>query len=130
MGHQVNWDKVILYVLIAALSIYLIEVLKDFRPKTEIVLPFDNAEVNKLTQEKDSLVNELTKLQEEFKKITEERINNINNHNDGQVDKINRISTYNNTQRDSLWSILFTSKDSLPQRYWDLLKQRAGTKSP
>lgn len=125
MEHKINWDKTILYLLITVAFIYLVGVLKEIGmgPQVEPVT-FDTSEVDRLVSEKDSLENALKRLQQDFNLITTERIDNITTQNNTRQNEIINIPNLRTAQRDSIWSILFTSKDSLPQRYWDLLEQR------
>jgi hypothetical protein len=131
MEHKINWDKIALYVVVMIAFIYLISVLKELKPQTDVLnTTLDTSEIEKLIKEKDSLVNAMDKLQLDYEYETNDRINNITNSNNNKQNEINNIPNLRNVERDSIWSILLTSKDSLPQRYWDLLEQttrRKGT---
>lgn len=61
---------------------------------------------------------------------TTNRSQNVKDKNKKHGEDIKRIPSTDNRERDSLWTILLNSKDSLPTRYWDILEQRARRKSP
>lgn len=131
MEHKINWDKIILYVLATVAFIYLIGVIREFKPKTQILpTTFDTSKVEELVSKKDSLENVIKQLQNDFNSKTTERVNNINTQNNTLKNEITNIPNLRNAQRDSIWAILLSSKDSLPTRYWDLLEQRTRREGP
>ena len=53
-------------------------------------------------------------------------INNITYKNAQDAKTIAKLPNFIGYQRDSLWAVLFTSQDSVPGGYWNILKQRTG----
>jgi hypothetical protein len=131
MEQKISWDKIVLYLSLVVAFIYLVSVLKEFKPKPEVSpVIFDTTKVDDLQRQKDSLDAAIKDLTTNFKENTSNRVNNINAQNNTIKNEINLIPSLRDAQRDSIWAILLSSKDSLPTRYWDLLEQRTGRKSP
>ena len=81
------------------------------------------ARVNSLVQSNDSL-----QIAYDSKQAT--IINNITYKNIQDAKNISNIPNLTYHQRDSLWAKFFTSKDSVPGGYWDILKQKTGGRTP
>lgn len=94
-----------------------------------VEVPKDPMVIEQLHQKVDSLVNANENLQIAYDNKQATIINNITYKNASDAKIISGISALNNHQRDSLWTILLTSKDSIPGRYWNILKQKTGGRS-
>jgi hypothetical protein len=57
-------------------------------------------------------------------------INNITYKNIQDAKNISKIPNLTNHQRDSLWAKFFTTEDSVPGGYWNILKQKTGGRNP
>jgi len=74
----------------------------------------------------DSLVHSNDSLQIAYDSKQATIINNITYKNIQDAKNISNIPNLTYHQRDSLWAKLFTSTDSVPGGYWDILKQKTG----
>ena len=78
--------------------------------------------VNKIVKENETIQ---TKYDEQQKLL----IQNTNNENEKIITKIIGIPRYTDKQRDSLWTVIETEKDSVPRGYWDILNKKTGGRS-
>jgi hypothetical protein len=78
-------------------------------------------------------VNKIVKENETIQTAYDEQqkilIQNINNTNEKIITKIIGIPRYTDMQRDSLWAVIETEKDSVPRGYWDILNKKTGGRS-
>lgn len=111
-----------LIIIILILSIFLVKECN----KPPITQPNVVEQLNKNKQEIDNKVDSIITINNNKNK---NRIQNVKNKNKKNDENIKRIPSTDYWERDSIWSILLNSKDSLPTRYWDILEQRARRKS-
>jgi hypothetical protein len=119
---QVRYDNIVKWVLIATVAIFAIFKLKDCnKPASD----FTDEEIELLNKQKDSLDNATEKILIEYDTIYMDRIVETKTKNKKSNEKVKRIPTLSDPQRDSVWAKIFSAKDSLPTRYWDLLEQES-----
>ena len=120
---QVRYDNIVKWVLIATVAIFAIVKLKNCnKPSSD----FTDDEIELLNKQKDSLDKETKKIIHEYDTVFMDRIVEVKTKNNKSNEKIKRIPTLSDPKRDSVWTEIFSAKDSLPTRYWDLLEQEAG----
>lgn len=122
MKQTIAWDKIILYIIVGTVVLYGLARLRFPQPDVEVIdTTFNTEAVNSLLKQKDSLDIKVIQLENELKTVLDDRADNIKNKNNEKLSEIKRIPSLGNTERDSIWSVLLNAKDSIPQRYWDLL---------
>lgn len=119
-----NLSKILNYVLIAAVIVLAIVLFKQcnkpqpFQPQTPNIIQQLNDDKNDLDDNTDQTVTD-------YNNNTTNRSTNVKNKNKKRNQDIKRVPTLCDPVRDSIWSKLINSKDSLPTGYWDLLEQAA-----
>lgn len=121
---KIDINKLILGILILAFLIYVVQVFKPKEPTLQIP-----SQVEQLFEKKDSLDIEMKNDNENIKNKIVSKINNTKKQNEKQIKEIIDIPNLDRAERDSIWSIILTDKDSLPTRYWNILEQRARRQS-
>jgi hypothetical protein len=119
---QVRYDNIVKWVLIAIVAIFAIVKLKDCNGPTS---DFTDEEIELLNRQKDSLDKSTQQIIIQYDTVVVERTKNVKSKNRKSNEEIKRIPTYSDPKRDSIWSEIFSAKDSLPTRYWDLLEQES-----
>jgi len=123
---QVRYDNIVKWVLIAAVAIFAIVKLKNCnKPASD----FTDEEIELLNRQKDSLDKVTREILIEYDTIYMDRIVETKTKNKKSNEKIKRIPTLSDPKRDSVWTEIFSAKDSLPTRYWDLLEQESRRES-
>jgi hypothetical protein len=119
---QVRIDNIVKWVLIATVAIFSIVKLKNCnKPASD----FTDEEIELLNKQKDNLDKETERILIEYDTIYMDRIVETKTKNKKSNEKVKRIPTLSDPQRDSIWAEIFSAKDSLPTRYWDLLEQES-----
>ncbi len=119
---QVRIDNIVKWVLIATVAIFSIVKLKNCnKPASD----FTDEEIELLNKQKDNLDKETERILIEYDTIYMDRIVETKTKNKKSNEKIKRIPTLSDPKRDSIWAEIFSAKDSLPTRYWDLLEQES-----
>ena len=119
---QVRIDNIVKWVLIAVVAIFSIFKLKDCnKPSSDV----NDEEIELLNRQKDSLDKINQQILIEYDTIYMDRIVETKTKNKKSNEKVKRIPTLSDPERDSVWAKIFSAKDSLPTRYWDLLEQEA-----
>ena len=86
--------------------------------------------VKQLHKSVDSLVAVNDSLQIAYDAKQATIINNITYKNAQDAKTIAKLPNLVGYQRDSVWAVLFTSQDSVPGGYWNILKQKTGGRNP
>lgn len=122
MGTRLNLDKLILYLLVAGVVVFGIIRFteKDKEPAVDL-----NNEFKKQEQIINTIDNTIT----DYNEKSSNRAKQTKKNNEKSVKKIDNIPNLNTVERDSLWTILLTSEDSIPGRYWDILEKQSRRKS-
>lgn len=121
---QINLSRLLNYILIGAVITLTIVLFKQcnkpqpFQPQTPPIIQQLNDDKNDLDDNTDQTVND-------YNNNTTNRSTNVKNKNKKRNQDIKRIPNLCDPIRDSIWSKLINSKDSLPTGYWDLLEQAA-----
>jgi hypothetical protein len=121
---QMNYNKILNYVLIAAVIVLAIVLFKQcnkpqpFQPQTPPI-------IQQLNDDKQDLDDNTDQTVTDYNNNTTNRSTNVKKKNKKRDQDIKRIPTFCDPVRDSIWSKLLNSKDSLPTGYWDLLEQAA-----
>ncbi len=119
---QVRIDNIVKWVLIATVAIFAIVKLKNCnKPASD----FTDEEIELLNKQKDNLDKETERILIEYDTIYMDSIVETKTKNKKSNEKIKRIPTLSDPKRDSIWAEIFSAKDSLPTRYWDLLEQES-----
>ena len=126
---QINWDKITKYVLIGMVVILSIFLFRECN-KPQPSVPPQPTVVQQLKDDKQNTDQKVDQTTTNYDTKTTNRSTNVKDKNKKHGEDIKRIPSIDNRERDSLWTILLNSKDSLPTRYWDILEQRARRKSP
>jgi hypothetical protein len=122
MDRKLDLNQLIKWLLIIGAVIYIVHTIKS----TIVELPQD-LEADK--QKFEEVIDNSKKTVDKYEERKSERIKNINKTNNDKVKEINNIPNLNAVERDSLWTILLNSKDSIPRRYWDILESKSRRKS-
>lgn len=123
---QVRIDNIVKWVLIATVAIFSIVKLKNCnKPASD----FTDEEIELLNRQKEDLDKATEKILIEYDTIYMDRIVETKTKNKKSNEKIKRIPTLSDPKRDSIWAEIFSAKDSLPTRYWDLLEQESRRES-
>jgi len=117
------WYYIVMLLLLVALFILYKKATAPQPVVTDTTIEDLRARVNSLVQSNDSL-----QIAYDSKQAT--IINNITYKNIQDAKNISNIPNLTYHQRDSLWAKFFTSKDSVPGGYWDILKQKTGGRTP
>jgi hypothetical protein len=121
---QMNYNKILNYVLIAAVIVLAIVLFKQcnkpqpFQPQTPPI-------IQQLNDDKQDLDDNTDQTVTDYNNNTTNRSTNVKKKNKKRDQDIKLIPTFCDPVRDSIWSKLLNSKDSLPTGYWDLLEQAA-----
>ena len=112
-----NWY----YLVIVAMLVIIVMLYK--KPAVTVVVE-DTKKIEQLRRTVDSLVTEYSLLQSSYNSMQNTTIDNTITQNKKNAKKVNNIPTLSDPQRDSMWSTLSTSQDSVPGGYWDILKPK------
>jgi hypothetical protein len=129
MGQEIKWDRIALYVLVSAIVLYGIYTYSNY-VQNKVTPPPTPAVIQQIDDDKKDADVQQTQVVKDYKDKTTNRTTKNKKQNDKANQDIKLIPSLDRRERDSIWSILLNSKDSLPTRYWDLLEQRARRKSP
>ena len=99
------------------------------KPAVTVVVE-DTKKIEQLRNEIDILNKKYISLQTAYDNKQTVLIDNTVKQNKQDAKTIINIPRLNNPQRDSMWTVLNTSKDSIPGGYWGILKQKTGGRSP
>lgn len=111
------------YIVMLAMLILIVLLYK----KPEVVVEIkDTKTIERLRRTVDSLTMANIKLQADYDAKQTVIIDNTIKKNKQDAKTIFNIPKLNNPQRDSMWTVYNTSQDSIPGRYWDILKQKTG----
>jgi hypothetical protein len=118
------------YILVILILLFLIWL--NFKDRYRLVDQIKSEQSRVIEDLRDS-VNKIVKENETIQTAYDEQqkilIQNINNTNEKIITKIIGIPRYTDMQRDSLWTIIETEKDSVPRGYWDILNKKTGGRS-
>jgi len=118
------------YILVILILLFLIWL--NFKDRYRLVDQIKSEQSRVIEDLRDS-VNKIVKENETIQTAYDEQqkilIQNINNTNEKIITKIISIPRYTDKQRDSLWSVIETEKDSVPRGYWDILNKKTGGRS-
>jgi uncharacterized membrane protein YvbJ len=118
------------YILVILILLFLIWL--NFKDRYRLVDQIKSEQSRVIEDLRDS-VNKIVKENETIQTAYDEQqkilIQNINDTNEKIITKIIGIPRYTDKQRDSLWAVIETEKDSVPRGYWDILKQKTGGRS-
>lgn len=120
MDRKINYERILLYILLFTAIIYGIHRFSSDK-NTSKIDQIDKQIDSTITSSKDKIEN--------YNNKTEKRVKEIKKENEKQIKEIDNIPKLNVTQRDSLWTILLNSEDSLPRRYWDILELKTRRQS-
>jgi hypothetical protein len=126
---QMNWDKTTKYVLIGMVVILSIFLFRECN-KPQPLVPPQPTVIQQLKDDKQNTDQKVDQTTINYDNKTTKRSQNVKDKNKKHVEDIKRLPSTDSRERDSLWTILLNSKDSLPTGYWNLLEQRARRKSP
>lgn len=113
------------YIVILAMAITILIMFNKLNQPTSVPNPDDKA-IERLRESVDSLGHVMDSLKIAYDNKQSQIINNITYQNNQNAKDISNIPSLTLHQRDSLWAKILTTKDSIPRRYWDILKQKAG----
>jgi hypothetical protein len=118
------------YILVILILLFLIWL--NFKDRYRLVDQIKSEQSRVIEDLRDS-VNKIVKENETIQTAYDEQqkilIQNINNTNEKIITKIIGIPRYTDMQRDSLWAVIETEKDSVPRGYWDILNKKTGGRS-
>jgi len=118
------------YILVILILLFLIWL--NFKDRYRLVDQIKSEQSRVIEDLRDS-VNKIVKKNETIQTAYDEQqkilIQNINNTNEKIITKIIGIPRYTDMQRDSLWAVIETEKDSVPRGYWDILNKKTGGRS-
>ena len=118
------------YILVILILLFLIWL--NFKDRYRLVDQIKSEQSRVIEELRDS-VNKIVKENETIQTKYDEQqkllIQNTNNENEKIITKIIGIPRYTDKQRDSLWAVIGTEKDSVPRGYWDILNQKTGGRS-
>ena len=108
----------------------LIIIIKLYNKPAVTIVVEDTKKIEQLRNEIDALNKKYIILQTAYDNKQTTLIDNTVNQNKKDAKTIINIPKLNNPQRDSMWTVFNTSKDSIPGGYWSVLKQKTGGRSP
>lgn len=118
------------YILVILILLFLIWL--NFKDRYRLVDQIKSEQSRVIEDLRDS-VNKIVKENETIQTAYDEQqkilIQNINDTNEKIITKIIGIPRYTDKQRDSLWAVIETEKDSVPRGYWDILNKKTGGRS-
>jgi hypothetical protein len=118
------------YIIVILILLFLIWL--NFKDRYRLVDQIKSEQSRVIEDLRDS-VNKIVKENETIQTAYDEQqkilIQNINNTNEKIITKIIGIPRYTDMQRDSLWAVIETEKDSVPRGYWDILNKKTGGRS-
>jgi hypothetical protein len=118
------------YIIVILILLFLIWL--NFKDRYRLVDQIKSEQSTVIEDLRDS-VNKIVKENETIQTAYDEQqkilIQNINNTNEKIITKIIGIPRYTDMQRDSLWAVIETEKDSVPRGYWDILNKKTGGRS-
>ena len=118
------------YILVILILLFLIWY--NFKDRYRLVDQIKSEQTRVIEDLRDS-VNKIVKENETIQTAYDEQqkllIQNINDTNEKIITKIIGIPRYTDKQRDSLWAVIETEKDSVPRGYWDILNKKTGGRS-
>lgn len=118
------------YVLVILILLFLIWY--NFKDRYRLVDQIKSEQskvIENLRDSVDKIVKENETIQTAYDEQQKLLIQNINNTNEKIITKIISIPRYTDKQRDSLWAVIETEKDSVPRGYWDILNKKTGGRS-
>jgi len=121
---QMNYNKILNYVLIATVIVLAIVLFKQCN-KPQPFQPQIPPIIQQLNDDKQDLDDNTDQTVTDYNNNTTNRSTNVKKKNKKHDQDIKHIPTFGDPIRDSIWSKLLNSKDSLPTGYWDLLEQAA-----
>ena len=121
---QMNYNKILNYVLIATVIVLAILLFKQCN-KPQSFQPQIPPIIQQLNDDKQDLDDNTDQTVTDYNNNTTNRSTNVKKKNKKRDQDIKLIPTFGDPVRDSIWSKLLNSKDSLPTGYWDLLEQAA-----
>jgi len=122
---QINWDKITKYALLGIVLVLIIVMVRQCA-KPEPIPPTPAPPIiQQLNGDKQDLDNNTDQTVTDYNNNITNRSTNVKNKNKKHSQDIKRVPNLCDPVRDSIWSKLLNSKDSLPTGYWDLLEQAA-----
>jgi len=121
---QINYNKILNYVLVGVVLILAVVLFKQCN-KPQPVQPQTPPIIQQLNDDKQDLDDNTDQTVTNYNDNTTNRSTNVKKRNKKRDQDIKRVPSLCDPVRDSIWSKLLNSKDSLPTGYWDLLEQAA-----
>jgi len=118
------------YILVILILLFLIWY--NFKDRYRLVDQIKSEQskvIENLRDSVDKIVKENETIQVAYDEQQKILIQNINDTNEKIITKIIGIPRYTDKQRDSLWAVIETKKDSVPRGYWDILNKKTGGRS-
>ncbi len=120
MDRKINYERIILIILIFGTIIYAINRFTSDK---------NSSKIDQINTQIDSTLESSNEEIDKYKTRKKERVKKVKEKNEKQIEEIRNIPKLGTSQRDSLWTILINSEDSLPRRYWDILERKTRRKS-
>jgi hypothetical protein len=122
---QINYSKIANYVLLGIILVLTIVMVKQCN-KPEPIPPTPVPPIiQQLNDDKQDLDDNTDQTVIDYNNNTTNRSTNVKKRNKKRDQDIKRVPNLCDPVRDSIWTKLLNSKDSLPTGYWDLLEQAA-----
>lgn len=109
------------YLVILLMLVALIKLMKP-----PVLPPDDSTVIEQLRDSVNNLNNKTIELQEAYDNKQTVIIENVIKQNKQNAKDITNISNLTYVERNDLWAEHSAKKDSVPQRYWDILHERSG----